>query len=275
MTEAGTGPGGNSAPIAAPKTGCPELGTAPEREKGFSAERLARLAEIERWHFWFAGRRALLEWVWKQYRGATGGLVLDLGCGTGAWLEVLRRDSQTLLGIDLLSEGLQKVRSAAPGSWLVQAEATQLPLPKALLGHVLMLDVLEHVDDRQALAEVHRVLSPQGRVILMVPAIAWLWSYRDVAAGHLRRYSRGQIMRVCREAGFSIELVRRYQFLLLPLIILTRLLGRRGPRLRDLEEAPHPALNAILRWANVLEAKLSRYISWPWGSSILVVCTKP
>jgi hypothetical protein len=68
--------------------------------------------------------------------------------------------------------------------------------------------------------------------------------------------------------------VRWYRFFLSPLTILTRLPGRRGPRIREMEEAPHTALNAVLRWVNVQEAKLGRYVSWPWGSSILVVCTK-
>lgn len=243
--------------------------------KEFSPERLARLAAIERWHFWFAGRRALLEWVLKRYRCGRSGPVMDLGCGTGALLESLGREGQPLLGVDLLPDGLQRVRQTLPSSWLVQAEAAKLPLPAEFLETVLMLDVLEHVDDHQTLVEVHRVLRPGGRLVLMVPAFPWLWSYRDVAASHLRRYSRRRIIQACHEAGFSVGLVRRYQFFLFPLLILTRLLGRRGPRLRDMEEAPPAAVNALLRWVNVLEAKLSRYILCPWGSSILVVCSKP
>ena len=65
----------------------------------------------------------------------------------------------------------------------MQAEAEYLPLSDASLTGMLMLDVLEHVDDVLLLRDAHRALRPGGWVVATVPAMPWLWSYRDVAPG--------------------------------------------------------------------------------------------
>jgi len=53
-----------------------------------------------------------------------------------------------------------------------------------------------------------------------------------------------------------------------------RLFGRRDPKLRDLEERPLSALNAVMTWINEQEARLGDFLPWPWGSSLFVVCRK-
>jgi len=44
-----------------------------------------------------------------------------------------------------------------------------IDLPDASFDLVFCLHVLEHVDDRRALAEIHRILRPGGTAVLMVP----------------------------------------------------------------------------------------------------------
>jgi len=242
--------------------------------RGFGADRLASVAEMEGWHFWFVGRRAHLE---RELRGRLtpdAGLVLDLGCGTGANLRCLAEQGYRILGLDLLPEGLAATHNALPEARLLQATATALPLSEKSVGAAMLLDVLEHVDDERCLAEVWRVLSPGGLAAITVPALPWLWSYRDQAAGHLRRYTRQRLVRVLTKAGFQPYRVRYFHSFLLPLLVTSRLLGRRGPAWRDLEERPLPATNWVLSSINRLEARLSSHITWPLGSSLLAICSK-
>jgi SAM-dependent methyltransferase len=156
----------------------------------------------------------------------------------------------------------------------MRADATRLPIADNVFGAVLLLDVLEHVDDHAALAEVHRVLRPGGVAVITVPAVPWLWSYRDEAAGHLRRYGRRQLVQAITGARLAVLAVQYYQCLLFPLVAATRLLGRRGPRLRDLEERPSRRLNSMMAWVNLTEVRLGDAIPWPWGSSLVAVCRK-
>lgn len=241
---------------------------------GFSFDRLSRLAQLERWHFWFVGRRALLARLMKKYLRERDLLVIDLGCGTGFMLEMLTRQGYRMVGLDLRPEGLRAARQMQTSAWLLQAEAVHLPLKDNTFDVILLLDVLEHVDDRTLLAEIVRIVRNGGWVFISVPAMPWLWSYRDEAAGHLRRYTRQHLSSVLAQTHIHVQEIRYYQCWLLPLVAMSRFFGHSGPMMRDLEERPFPALNSVLAWMNTMETRLSAVIAWPWGSSLMAVCRK-
>ena len=53
--------------------------------------------------------------------------------------------------------------------------------------------MLEHIpDDARALACIHRLLAPGGRLLLLVPAERYLYGTLDRALGHYRRYQRAR-----------------------------------------------------------------------------------
>jgi SAM-dependent methyltransferase len=232
---------------------------------------LERLAELEEWHFWFLARKDLVRRLIERHLHQQRGFVVDVGCGTGSMLAELSRDGRQVMGVDSLREGLRRLQPGLPSALLAQADATHLPLPAGSAELVLLLDVLEHVPDHRALEEVRRVLRPGGKVIIAVPAFAGLWSYRDEAAGHYRRYSREQLFALARGAGLEVCEVQHFQFLLLPILALTRWLGRRGPWWRDFEERRIPLLSDFLVLISRLEVRLGAFVSWPAGSSILAV----
>jgi SAM-dependent methyltransferase len=91
-------------------------------------------------------------------------------------------------------------------------------LPSSSFDVVVCSHVLEHVDDRKALAELHRVLRPGGLCILLAPIVeGWDTTFEDAAItspearavyfgqfDHVRYYGadfRGRI----REAGFALS----------------------------------------------------------------------
>ena len=251
------------------------VGGADAADPSFRADRLARLAAIEEEHFWFGPRFALVERLLDRHGPAPGALVLDVGCGTGVLLDPLRRRGYRPLGLDVRSEGLASVRARDPDAWLVRAEADHLPLRDGSVDAVLALDVLEHVDDRAVLAEAARVLRPGGLLVVSVPAYPWLWSRRDEDAGHLRRYGRPELERVLKDAGLMPSELLRYQCLLFPLVVASRLAGRRGSAVRDLEDAPPRLANRALGAVNRFEVRLGRRVRFPFGSSLIAAAEKP
>ena len=239
----------------------------------FSPARLQRLSEIERWHFWFVARRRLLGDLLTRANPQGFGRLLDVGCGTGANLEFLASHAGQLAGLDVRPEGLERRTKDQRAPWLVRATATRLPFASHSFDAVTALDVLEHVDDETALSEIHRVLRPGGAMIVTVPAMPWLWSYRDVDAGHLRRYTRRQLLDRLRASGFELGVAGYYQCLLFPLV-LARLARRNSAAARDLEEQPRPVVNAVLGWISGAEVRIGRYVAWPFGSSVVALCWK-
>ena len=179
-----------------------------------------------------------------------------------------------MTGVDLRPEGLYATRQMLPQVALVQADATHLPLKEDCFDVVVLLDVMEHVDDVAHLTELHEVLRSGGLLLITVPAMPWLWSYRDEAAGHLRRYTYAHLCRVLAQAQLQVQEMRYYQFWLMPLLVVMRLLGRRGPALRDLEEMPCPLLNRLMTGISRIEVQFSDWIAWPWGASLVAVCRK-
>lgn len=224
----------------------------------FPLQRLEKLRQLESWHFWFVSRRELLASLLSRYV-ARGETVLDAGCGTGANLEALHA-SVRKLGIDIHIEALN------PG--MLNGDAASLPLRASSVDVLLALDVLEHVDDDTMLAEARRVLKKGGRVIATVPALQSLWSVRDDAAGHRRRYGRASLRALFERHGFRIAELRGFQFLLLPALYLSRATRRNNIAARDAEDAPPRWLSRLFLAINRFEL---RFLRPPVGSSLVIV----
>jgi len=94
--------------------------------------------------------------------------VLDVGCGTGtlaAWLA--EHAAARVWGVDPSPEMLAVARSKAPdGVGLKQGPAEALPFKDGWFERAVMMLVVHHVDRRAALAEIHRVLGEQGRLVI-------------------------------------------------------------------------------------------------------------
>jgi SAM-dependent methyltransferase len=230
----------------------------------FPLARLEKLRRIESWHFWFVSRRELVASLLRREMRA-GETLLDVGCGTGANLALVGAGVRRL-GVDIHIEEL------TPG--MLQGDAMSLPLRSASVDVVLALDVLEHVDDDAMIGEVARVLRGGGRLIATVPAVRALWSVRDEAAGHRRRYSRTMLRVLLTSHGFRVRELRGFQFVLLPLVLLSRLTRRKSVAARDLEDAPPRWLNRLLLAVNRIELRLPRLLRPPVGSSLALVAVK-
>jgi len=262
----------------------------------FPLTRLEKLRRIESWHFWFVSRRELVASLLRRELRA-GETLLDVGCGTGANLALARevrgagapagrtagppagegagvtageapapRSPLHCLGIDIHIEELTR--------GMLQGDAISLPLQSASVDVVLALDVLEHVDDHAMLAEVARVLRGGGRLIATVPAVRALWSVRDEAAGHRRRYSRRMLRALLGRHGFRVRELRGFQFALLPLVFLSRFTRPKSVAARDLEDAPPRWLNRLFLAVNRIELRLPRFLRPPVGSSLALVAVK-
>jgi SAM-dependent methyltransferase len=130
-----------------------------------------------------------------------------LGLGFAApYLPVIGREAERVLAFMPAAQGVVNWPSRGlSASALV--EPTLLPLPTASIDRVLMVHALEETESPEdLLEEISRVLSPGGRLIVVVPNRRGLWARMDTTPfGHGRPYSRLQIEGLMRRAMFSPE----------------------------------------------------------------------
>jgi len=206
-----------------------------------------RMAEIDRDHWWFVGRRKILTALIERFRPKTGPLrILEVGCGTGSNIAMLQQ-----FGTVDAVEPDDRARAFAAkrtGIAIKGGYLPEVPLEDSYYDLIVLLDVLEHIpDDRAALIALRPKLRPGGRLLLAVPAMPGLWSGHDIAHHHQRRYTAETLEAVVQAAGFRKVHRAAFNTLLLPAIVgvrwLNRLLGREGG---DEDRIPPRLVNRML-----------------------------
>jgi SAM-dependent methyltransferase len=212
------------------------------------ASEVTRLAALEDRHWWYAERRAILR---RLLRGVTPqGVALDVGAAGGGNTRVLRDLGWRAVALEYGDTGSAIARSR--GVEVVQGDAQRLPVRTGAAGLVTALDVIEHLpDDAAAVAEMHRVLRPGGRLVIAVPADPRLWSAHDEAVSHLRRYERERLRAVVEGAGFQIERLWSWNVLLRP-VVARRRQHSEGSDLSALPWVVNTALKGVIALERVL-----------------------
>jgi SAM-dependent methyltransferase len=111
--------------------------------------------------------RELLARFASEARGR--GLVYDLGCGPGQTTAVLHACGVQVRGLDLSPALVREASRRHPGIEFETGDMLALPLAEASLAGVVAFYAIVHLSPtglRQALAEMHRVLRPGGRLLL-------------------------------------------------------------------------------------------------------------
>jgi SAM-dependent methyltransferase len=97
------------------------------------------------------------------------GDVYDLGCGPGQTTAFLHSLGVSVRGLDISAELLREARQRHPGIKFEQGDMLALPFADASLAGVIAFYAIVHLSSaelRRALAEMHRVLQPGGRLLL-------------------------------------------------------------------------------------------------------------
>jgi SAM-dependent methyltransferase len=232
--------------------------------------------ELEDRYWWYRGVRTLLR-TWLDRYAPRPARILDGGCGTGANLKLLQRYG-TAFGVDIAESAIGFCRARGiPPQHLTLASLDELPFPDDFFDVVISLEVICNIaDDQRALDEIARVLKPDGRAIIQVPAYQWLWSRHDVAVGHKRRYTARDLRAKLARTGLHIERLTHANMMMLPPIALKRLISRfhREQEINS-DLVPLPStLNALLSALYIAEMQLVARVDVPCGVSLVALVRK-
>ncbi|HVN13147.1 MAG TPA: class I SAM-dependent methyltransferase [Kineosporiaceae bacterium] len=223
-----------------------------------------KLTELEDRHWWYRERRAL---VARALRGLRPGVALDVGAAGGGNTRVLQAAGWRAAALEYGADGAQVC--AERGIPVVRGDATRLPCAPGSLDLVVAFDVLEHIDDDATAAkEIFELLRPGGVFLVAVPCDPTLWSAHDEAVGHVRRYTRAELISLLSGAGFSVDEVRSWMVLLRPAVAVKR----RSSTGSDLDDPPG-WLNAVLGALVATERWLP--VGGLPGVSLLVTARRP
>ncbi len=229
-------------------------------------------------------RRAMLARLGPLPQAPT---VIDVGCSTGYLLADLRArlPHATLIGVDLVADGLRKAHTHVPDALLMQADACSLPLQDACLDAAVSANLLEHIpDDQRALAEILRILRPGARAVIVVPVNPGSYDCYDRLLGHERRYARGELARKARGVGLTVLQDVHLGAPLYPAFWAAKQLNRRrheqlqGEALErkvkgDIDRTSGSALGRLA--CRLEEALLNRGVNLPFGIRGLTVLQRP
>lgn len=232
--------------------------------------------DVQQKHWWFVARRKIvLDVIARHFRPAPGSRILDIGCGAGVMLNELARFGETS-GMDSAAEAIEFSKEIFGGSVRAGQLPDQVPYPEESFGLITALDVIEHIDDDVAsLRAIRAHLAPGGKAVITVPAFMFLWTEFDEINEHKRRYTRGELETRLRQAGFAVEKISYFNTLLFPMVVLVRALNRLRKRSgADDLGLPHPIVNAALTRVFGIEKWLLRFLSLPFGVSILAVASR-
>lgn len=152
-------------------------------------------------------RQGLPRWFIEQLEIADNAQVLEVGCGPGGyWAELaeLVPRSWHIIVSDfspgMVAQAQQRLGALDRPFTVVQADVQDLPFPDGSFDAVIANFMLYHVPDRpHALAEIHRVLRPGGRLFAMTNGRSHMREYQDL----VNRVAPGTARE--EESGFGLE----------------------------------------------------------------------
>lgn len=219
-----------------------------QREQAHDRRIAERAEEIWNWDSPAGRRRAARRASLYVEHGAlrSGRLALELGCGTGLFLERVARSGAVVIGVDLSGDLLARARvrtASLSNVRLARVDAHRLPFPEASFDVVYGSSILHHLDLEVALLETTRVLKPRGRIVftepnLWNPQVAYMYLVgprdRFGLSPDEMAFTRSRIRSLLVQVGFAEVVVQPFDFL--------------HPAL------PRFAIGAVARVGSVLEA---------------------
>jgi SAM-dependent methyltransferase len=244
---------------------------------------LEATARAERDHFWFRGFRAFVGPALERLAPGANARILDVGCGTGANLAMLRRFGRAV-GIDLTWRGLAYAHERGERG-VGQASATALPFGNDRFDLVTSFDMLQCLPpdlEQAALGEMHRVLRPGGHAVLNVAALDLLWGNHSILAREVQRFNRRGFAKDLARAGFRPVRLTYTNATLFPIVAPLRIAQRMLGLAKSDQDAkaeqeitvPPAPINAALTALLSAEAAVVQFVNMPVGSSLLVIARK-
>ncbi len=210
------------------------------------------------------------KWIASEIKPYITFPTLEIGSGTGNLSHYLIDNNKISLSDNDkgLVEHLKKRFKSNKNIEVLLFDVTKKMKTSSKYNSVFAINVLEHIkDDREALKNIHKLLSSHGCLVLLVPAKKFAYTQLDASLGHFRRYEKEDLVSKLEMAGFDIDKI--YFF---------NIIGLVSWKMRAFVEKDSTSLKSyqvkIFDKVVPLLQKVEKIIRPPIGISLIVVAHK-
>lgn len=190
--------------------------------------------------------------------------IIDFGAGAGQFAAPLAE-----LGIDITAVEPDEILQQKLRARSVRVVGSVDQLSDDSYDYIYTLNVLEHIEnDAGALRSLHAKLTLNGRLLIYVPAHPVLYTSMDAKVGHVRRYTRDELMSRARAAGFHVERIEHVDSIGFFATLLFKLIGNKNGNVSL------GALKIYDRLVFPLSRALDLVTRRWFGKNLLLICTK-
>jgi 2-polyprenyl-3-methyl-5-hydroxy-6-metoxy-1,4-benzoquinol methylase len=212
---------------------------------------------------------------WKKYwfqklQPLIGRSVLEVGAGIGSTAKLFANSEidrwlaiePDINLVDYIKEDYKK--SKYPSNYEIHNMTSSSMSSNEKYDTILYIDVLEHIqDDQSEINNIIKLLTPEGKIIILSPAHDYLYTPFDKAVGHFRRYDKNKLLRI---------MPKNMQLKTIYYLDCVGMLASLGNRL--LLKSAHPTVAQIQFWDKCLvpiSRVIDKLICHSLGKSIIAV----
>ena len=225
----------------------------------------------EKNHWWFTARREIIYYLISNLKQKNPISILDFGAGSGTNVEIL-----TKLGNVDIFETNQKMKSFLKSKFQKYNNVKIINKVQKKYNLIVAADVIEHIkDDKKVIKKFHNFLKINGHLLVTVPAFNFLFSNKDVALKHFRRYEKLNLENLLNKK-FQIKKLSYFNFFLfIPLALSIFILKFKKKKfIKFAETTPFCLLNLILKNIFSIEKYFLKFFNFPFGISIIALAKK-
>lgn len=221
-------------------------------------------------HWWFQARKKIIEELIISINFKKKINILDFGAGSGVNTDMLFK-----YGIVDVHEKNKIARSYIKKNTKIKRIYSNLKLKKNFYDLILLADVVEHIKYPQNLLKIlKKFLKKNGYILLTAPSYQFLFSSKDLALGHYRRYNKKNIQKIINK--FKVLKISYFNSILFLPIAFTTMLYKifRKNYIEKSETTPPYIINKILYFLFLIEKYFIKKINFYFGLSIYALIKK-
>lgn len=235
--------------------------------------------EAEDRHWWYVGNHEIfLELLWRKQILKNSTKILDAGCGTGKWLEILKKQTGiNAYGIDnnplaihyASKRGLKKLQQADVSTFT----------SACVFDVITSFDVIcsNHVNTNDAVKNFRNLLKQNGHLLITVPAYRFMLSRHDKVVHQSKRFRKKQVRTLLESNGFEIIKISYGICLLFPFAFVRRMFYKvikSNNSEHNEVKVPGRFINFTFLLIMRVEKFFLKYFSLPFGLSVMALAKR-